>query len=69
VFQPNTANADSKHKADVNAIFSSDHLRRKSQMIYSIDINDVLYHINKLEKQMAAGIDLIVNEHVIIFGG
>jgi len=49
VFQPNTVNAHSKHKAEVDAILI-DRLQHQSEAIYNIDINDILYNISKLKK-------------------
>ena len=67
VFQPNTVNADSKHNVEVDAILTH-RMQHQSEAIYNIDINDILYNISKLKKRKTAGIDGILNEH-IMFGG
>jgi len=64
---PHTANADAKFKVDVDSILA-DQPRCMSDGTPMIDIGDMIYYISKLKLHKAAGIDDIVNEHVI-FGG
>jgi len=67
VFKPHTADADDKFKTEVEAALN-EHVRRQSYTTPFIDINDLGYHIDKLKRRKAAGIDGLVNEH-IMFGG
>jgi len=43
-------------------------LQHQSEALYNIDINDILYNISKRKKRKAAGIDGILNKHIMFCG-
>ena len=57
----------SRQRLNVEAALN-EHVRRQSYTTPFIDIKDLGYHIDKLKRRKAAGIDGLVNEH-ITFGG
>ena len=67
VFQPNTAHANAKFKVEIETVLA-DRLLHKSTPAPVIDTSYLAYYIHKLKRGKAAGIDKVVNEHVL-FGG
>ena len=68
IFKPNTANADERFRAKVEKRLSNEYHNTSQTPVPSIDISSLLDHIGKLKKGKSAGLDGIVNEH-ILYGG
>ena len=66
VFQPNSAGAHNKLQDEVDAALNGH--ADETNVVPTIDVAEIICHINKLKRHKAAGVDDIVNEH-IIFGG
>ena len=61
----NTANSDEKFRAEVEDRLTSEYHNTSHTPVPSIDVSSLLVHIAKLKKGKAAGLDGIVNEHIL----
>ena len=65
IFKPNTANSNEKFRAEVEDRLTSEYHNTSYTPVPSIDVSSLLVHIGKLKKGKAAGLDGIVNEHIL----
>jgi len=65
ILKPNTANADDKFRAEVEDRLTNEYHNTSHTPVPSIDVSSLLDHIGKLKKGKAAGLDGIVNEHIL----
>jgi len=68
IFKPNTADADEKFRDEVEYRLTNDFSSVPDTSVPLIDVSCLLDHMAKLKRGKTAGIDGIVNEH-ILFGG
>jgi len=67
IFVPNTENADCEYRNKVDeAVKESNNFRERTP--YVVNVQDMLFCVNKLKLKKAAGDDGIMSEH-IVYGG
>jgi len=67
VFKPNTDNGDDKFRAELDGLLTQ-HMHSTAHSVPRIDIVDLSVLIGRLKRREAAGIDGLVDEHIICGG-